>query len=262
MEYPKINFGTYRLKDSEILNKSLEIALSSEANYRGIDTAALYGNQHIIGKFLKTNEINRNDIFITSKLNPKNTKSENDIIKCITNTLNELQTDYIDLFLLHCPDNIKICWDIIERFHNMGILRNIGVSNHSIDNMKTIMNNSTTKIFTNQIELSPFLRREDTVQFMKENNIIVSAHSSLTKGEMLHHETLKELATKHNTTPAQILLKWDIENDYIIMPRSKDPLHIKENISVMNNTHFKLNEDMDILNSIQEKYITHPKYNF
>ena len=256
MEYPKINFGTYRLKDPVVLNKSLETAFMN--NYRGIDTASLYGNQQIIGNYIKTNEINRNDIFITSKLNPKNTKNEDDIIKCITNTLNELQTDYIDLFLLHCPDNIILCWDIIERFHNMGILRNIGVSNHSIHNMMTIMNHSTTKIFTNQIELTPFLRRYDTVQFMKDNNIIISAHSSLTKGEMLHHETLKELAKKYNTTSAQILLQWGLENDYIVMPRSKDPLHIKENINI----NFKLNDDINILNSIQEKYITHPKYDF
>jgi len=256
MDYPKINFGTYRLMNDTY--KSLEYAFNN--NYKSIDTASLYKNEHIIGEYLTKNQINRNDIWITSKMNPKIfIKSESDIIESINKTLSDLNTNYLDLFLIHCPkeEHIIKCWSIMERYYNEGIFKNIGVSNFDIHHIEKIKEFSKVPIFTNQIEVTPFLKRPNIIKYMKENNIIVSAHSSLAKGEKLDDPILNKIATKHNKTPAQIMLKWALQNDYIIMPRSSNNNHINENI----NLDFIMSiSDMEELNNIYTYHITHPQY--
>ena len=256
MEYPDISFGTYRLgKDTY---KALEYALMN--GYRSIDTASLYQIEPTIGEFLLKNQINRSDIWITSKLNPKTyLKSSEDIKASIIKTLTDLNTDYLDLFLIHKPqdDCIIKCWSVIEEFYRQGIFRNIGVSNFDIHHMDIIRNFSTVPIYTNQIELSPFLKRPNVVRYMTENNIIISAHSSLAKGEKFNDETLVEIAKKYNKTPAQIMLQWGLQNNYRIIPRSSKYEHIIEDISL----NFKISlDDMKILNDIKITHITHPQY--
>jgi diketogulonate reductase-like aldo/keto reductase len=255
MEYPQISFGTYRLGDNTY--KSLNDALNN--GYRSIDTASLYKCEHLIGKYLKENEINRSDIWITSKLNPKvMEKNDSDILESINKTLNDLGTNYLDLFLIHCPSNNNIkCWNIIEQLYKNGTFRNIGVSNFSSDHLEEIRLFSSTPIFTNQIELSPFLKRPIVCEYMKKHNILISAHSSLAKGEMFNNLTLQNISKKYNKSPAQIMLKWGINNNYHIMPRSSNNTHINDNY----NLNFELNEnDMDELNNIDLCHITHPKY--
>lgn len=255
MEYPQISFGTYRLGDNtyNALNKAFD------NNYCSIDTASLYKCEHLIGNFLKENEINRGDIWITSKLNPKVVdKSEGEILESINKTLTDLGTNYLDLFLIHCPSNNNIkCWNIIEKLCRNGTFKNIGVSNFNTEHLEEIKLFSSTPIFTNQIELSPFLKRPIVCEYMKQNNILISAHSSLAKGEMFNNITIQNIANKYNKTPAQIMLKWAINNNYHIMPRSSNNNHIIDNY----NLDFKLNEnDMEEINNIDIYHITHPKY--
>ena len=257
MEYPQVSFGTYRLGDNTF--NSLDNALKN--GYRSIDTASLYKCEHLIGQYLKENEINRSDIWITSKLNPKiMDKSEGDILASIYKTLSDLNTNYLDLFLIHCPNNentnIK-CWSIIEQLYKNGTFRHIGVSNFSVEHLEEIKNFSSTPIYTNQIELSPFLKRPIVCDYMKKNNIIISAHSSLAKGEMFDNITIKNIANKYKKTPAQIMLKWGLNNNYHVMPRSSKNSHIIDNYNI----NFELNDDdMEELNNIDITHITHPKY--
>ncbi len=259
MTLPPISFGTYRLGESTY--DSLNLALA--CGYKSIDTAALYKCENIIGNYLTKNEINRNELFITSKLLPTiMIKNESDILESINKTLSDLNTKYLDLYLIHCPKdkdiNIK-CWDIIEKFHKNGIFKNIGVSNFDIHHMEDIRNHSNTHIYTNQIELSPFLKRPNVIKYMNDNNIIVSAHSSLAKGEMFHCNLLQEFSHKYNKTPAQIMLKWGLQNNFHIMPRSNKKNHICDNI----NLDFIIsNEDINELNNIPIVHTTHPKYIF
>lgn len=170
-----------------------------------------------------------------------------------------MNTDYLDLFLIHCPNNSNNlrCWNIIEKLYKNGTFRHIGVSNFSVENLEEIKQFSSTPIYTNQIELSPFLKRPIVCDYMKKNNIIISAHSSLAKGEMFDNITLQNIAKKYNKTPAQIMLKWGINNNYYIMPRSSNNNHISDNL----NLNFELNEDdINELNNIDITHITHPKY--
>ncbi len=258
MDFPKISFGTYRLLDSTY--DSIEHALS--CGYRAIDTASLYKCEHIIGNYLSKNEVNRSELWITSKLNPKiMEKSENDIIESINKTLSDLNTNYLDLYLIHCPKeqhNIK-CWDILERYYKNGTFKNIGVSNFDIKHMEQIKEFSTIPIYTNQIELSPFLKRPNVIKYMTDNNIIVSAHSSLAKAEKLDDEILKMVANKYNKSVPQIMLNWGLHNNYHIMPRSSKKYHIEENLELK----FKINDDdIELINSINYNHITHPQYVF
>jgi diketogulonate reductase-like aldo/keto reductase len=257
MEYPTISFGTYRLgKDTY---QSLENALLN--GYRSIDTASLYQIEPIIGEYIGKNQINRSELWITSKLNPKTySKSTDDIITSIHKTLNDLNTSYLDLFLIHKPssdEEIIKCWSILEDFYKKGIFKNIGVSNFDIYHMEIIKKFSTIPIYTNQIELSPFLKRPIVIKYMNDNNIIVSAHSSLAKGEKFDDFTINTISQKYNKTPAQIMLKWGIQHGFNVIPRSSKKNHIIEDISL----DFKINtEDMKTLNNINVVHSTHPQY--
>jgi diketogulonate reductase-like aldo/keto reductase len=252
-----ISLGTYRLSEPDI-NLSLETALS--VGYTSIDTAHLYKNERLIGDFITKNDIPRKSIWLTSKLNPKIIpKSESLIIKSILETLSELNTNYLDLYLIHAPIDAHIikCWSILEQFKREGIFRNIGVSNFSTTHSQKIIDFSTTPIFTNQIELSPFLTRTDLVTYMNKHQVPVSAHSSLTKGNQLSNPVLKQISQTYNKSPAQIMLKWALQNKYHIIPRSSNPQHIRENI----NLNFAIsNDDMTSLNNLNCDYYTHGQY--
>ena len=257
MEYPIINFGTYRLGEPEIY-RSLNNAF--ENGYYSIDTASLYKNEKFIGEYIAKNEINRNSIWITSKLNPRVVhKSENDIIKSITNTLTDLHTNYLDLYLLHAPNEEHMIksWSILEQFKRQGIFKNIGVSNFKICHLEKIKEFSNTEIFTNQIEVSPFLTRTELIGYMNEHKIPISAHSSLIKGEKMNNPTLQRIACNYNKSPAQILLKWGIQKGYNVIPRSSNLEHINENIMLDFNVS---EEDIDLLDSLNCDYYTHPQY--
>jgi diketogulonate reductase-like aldo/keto reductase len=257
MEYPQINFGTYRLGGKTF--NSLNYAL--ENNYRGIDTASLYQCEPIIGEYIGKNQINRSELFITSKLNPKTySRGVPVMMESVRKTLSDLGTDYIDLFLIHKPDEkyIKDCWFVLEEFYKQGIFKNIGVSNFDIHHMEIIREYSTIPIYTNQIELSPFLKRPNVVKYMNEHGIKVSAHSSLAKGEKFDDATVNSIASKYGKTPAQIMLKWGLQNGYNVIPRSSNKEHIVEDISL--DTFHISKEDMSELNNISVTHITHPQY--
>jgi 2,5-diketo-D-gluconate reductase B len=251
-----VSFGTYRLgKDTY---SALGHAL--ECGYRSIDTASLYKVEPIIGQYISENRICRSELQITSKLNPKIMEgSESEIIESIRKTLADLKTDYLDLFLIHSPKEAHIvkCWNIMESFYKLGIFKNIGVSNFDVKHMEVIRNFSTTPIYTNQLELSPFLKRPNVVKYMREKAIRITAHSSLAKGEKFSDPVLVKMASKYKRSGAQIMLAWAKQNDYSIIPRSSKKSHIAEDISL----DFTISEcDMNELNGITDVHITHPQY--
>lgn len=256
--YPPISFGTYRLgKDTY---QSLENALVN--GYRSIDTASLYQIEPVIGEYMGKNQINRSELWMTSKLNPKTyTKSKDDISASIQKTLADLNTQYLDLYLIHKPpadDNqIVKCWSVMEDFYHKGIIRNLGVSNFDISHMETIKQFSTIPIYTNQIELSPFLKRPKVTKYMNDNNILISAHSSLAKGEKFDDHTINSLSQKYFKSPAQIMLQWGLQQGFNVIPRSSKKNHIVEDFQL----DFKINQsDMQMLNDIQIVHTTHPQY--
>ena len=253
MEIPKIGVGTYRLKDDT--TNSLLRALT--VGYTHIDTAPLYKNEAQVGEAINKSGIDRNTLFLTTKIS-RNELKNNSIADSIENSLRVMNQDYIDLVLLHEPIDFLQNWILLcEYFDNQTQIkvRHIGVSNFNIEQLELI-----TKIkfpYCNQIELNPFLQRTSLTQYCKKKNIIVVAHSPLAKGEKLDNPILKSISKDINKTPAQIMLKWNYINNNIIIPRSKDQLHILENTSL----DFELSKDnLEKLDSLNCNYSTHPKY--
>ena len=253
MEIPKIGFGTYRLKDDT--TNSLLRALT--VGYTHIDTAPLYKNEAQVGEAINKSGIDRNTLFLTTKIS-RNELKNNSIADSIENSLRVMNQDYIDLVLLHEPIDFLQNWILLcEYFDNQTQIkvRHIGVSNFNIEQLELI-----TKIkfpYCNQIELNPFLQRTSLTQYCKKKNILVVAHSPLAKGEKLDNPILKYISEDIKKTPAQIMLKWNYINNNIIIPRSKDQLHILENTSL----DFELSKDnLEKLDSLNCNYSTHPKY--
>lgn len=261
-DLPYLGLGTYRLKNNIAYNITLE-ALKN--GYRHIDTAKLYNNENEIGRAIKDSNINRKEIFITTKVWIKDIENDN-IIDAILTSLEKLQTDYIDMVLLHAPldDKITTSWNTMENIYlgNVDILKNkvrfIGVSNYDINHLEKIINKCKIKPFVNQIEVSPYLNRNELINYCNSNNINIVAHSSLVKGEKFNDSKLIEMANKLNISPAILLLSWGVSQGLKVIPRTSNTEHLLENKKCIN---IKLSKEIiNQLNQWNENYATHPKY--
>ena len=261
MDIPIIGFGTYRLGKST--NDSVRHAIN--IGYRHIDTAPLYKNEAIVGNAINKSGINRQNLFITTKISRKELET-NSIAESIENSLKNMGMDYLDLVLLHEPiDYIKNWGLLVEYYNTIGKnkVRFIGVSNFNEKQLKNIynVNNINVNPYCNQIELSPFLLRNPIVEYCNRNNIKIVAHSPLTKGEKLEDTRLKTLANEYNISPSQLMLKWNLQQNNIVIPRSKNNSHIEENLQIIDIIDTRItDEDMELMKSFDCRYTTHPKY--
>jgi diketogulonate reductase-like aldo/keto reductase len=226
-----------------------------------IDTAEIYRNQKYIGNFLEKNNIDRSKIWITSKVSFVNTFKEEyiEVIKSIEKTFDDLKTNYIDLYLIHCPDeksDLKI-WNILREYQKEGKIRYVGLSNFTLEKLKIFINKigdeESKHIFCNQIEYNPFLNRKDLVDFCNSTNIKVIAYGSLNK----KNKIVEEIANKLGKSQEQVLLKWAQQNNVYIIPMAQDIKFIKDNISL----DFQISkEDMTLLDNLNENYAVYTKY--
>ena len=253
MDIPSVGIGTYRLRDQTINS----VIHSIKTGYRHVDTAPLYKTENYVGDAIKNSGVDRRNIFVTTKISRDHLK-ENKISDSIEESLKKLSLDYIDLVLLHEPIDCVKNWELLKNYYLMSgknKVRYIGVSNFNINHMDSIINNHIP--YCNQIELNPFLHRNNIVEYCNRYNIKIVAHSPLSKGEKLDNEQLITVSEKYNKTPAQIMLKWNIHNNNIVIPRSKNLTHIEENLSL----NFEIEqEDINTINTFDCKYSTHPKY--
>ena len=260
MDFPLIGIGTYKVKPQENIDIMLNHAF--QTGYTMIDTAEIYRNQKYIGKFLKDHpEINRNNIWITSKVNFINVfkNDELEIIKSINQTFIDLKTSYIDLYLIHCPIenmNIKI-WEILRNLQKEGKIRHVGVSNFTYDKLKKFIEEigsiESKYIYCNQIEFNPFLNRKELINYCFENNIKVVAYGSLNK----KNDLIESIATKLNKTQEQVLLKWALQNNVHIIPMALNPRYINDNFNLDFNI---LEDDIKKMNDLNENYAVFAKY--
>jgi diketogulonate reductase-like aldo/keto reductase len=249
IKIPVIGFGTWTLKGKtaqQAVNWALEIG------YRLIDTASFYKNESDIGIALAQNDIPREEIFITSKVWDSE-QGYNDTFKAFERSLKKLNLKYLDLYLIHWPrDPFLDTWKAMEELYQKGKIRTIGVSNFTVEHLRTLLEHSEITPTVNQVEFHPFLYQRDLLEFCKAHNIRLEAYSPLTKGRKLSHPLLQKLSKKYKKTPAQILLRWGIEHGIIEIPRSSNKMHIAENIKVFD---FTLDSsDMDQLNNLSEDF--------
>ncbi len=253
---PIVGFGTYKSKDHE----GMESVLSAISNgYSLIDTAAIYGNEEIVGKGIKASGVLRKDIFITTKLWRESLGYNSTKIE-FEKSLNRLDLDYIDLYLIHWPANVKNyanwqktnsdTWRAMEELQAEGKIKSIGVSNFFQEHLEALFQTANVIPAINQIEFHPGYWQQELVEFCKRQNIVVESWSPLARGKVFGNEVLKAIANKHNRSVSQVCLRWIIQHDVIVIPKSSSPRRIQENMNLFD---FELSSaEMELINDLPE----------
>ena len=252
---PCIGFGTFEVNDGdETINSVLE---ALKQGYRHIDTATRYNNEESVGLAIKQSGINRDEIFVTSKLWNSDQGYET-TLKAFDTTLTKLDMEYLDLYLIHWPIPVNHkedweqstydTWRAMEKLYKDGKIKAIGVSNFKPHHLKALIEKAEIMPMINQIELHPSHLQEETVTFCIKNNILIEAWGPLSRGKIFTVKEIQEIANKYNKTIAQVTLRWHIQNGIIPLPKSVTPSRIKENLDIFD---FELSlEDMIKINEI------------
>ncbi len=239
VKMPWLGLGVYKSQEGEEIENAIAHAL--EAGYRSIDTASFYKNEIGVGKAIKNSSVPREELFITTKVWNEDQGYEN-TLKAFEESRKKLGLDYIDLYLIHWPgkDKYKETWRALEKLYKDGAVRAIGVSNFQIHHLKDLISSCEIKPMVNQVEYHPELTQKQLHAYCKEENIQLEAWSPLTRGNIFTEPTIVELAKKYNKTPAQIILRWDLQNGVVTIPKSVTKSRIVENANIFD---FQLAEE-------------------
>lgn len=249
VKMPLIGFGTFMLSGANCVNA---VATAIQNGYRMIDTAEAYGNEKEVGEGIHRSGIDRKDLFLVTKVN---FKSYEDTEQTVMQSLANLQTDYIDLLLLHWPfANYYMAWRTLEKLYAEGKIRAIGVSNFEPDQLLDLIAYNKIIPAINQIETNLYCQRSTERSWMDKKQVSHMAYAPLGQGnrnEMFQEPMVLSLAEKYRKTPAQVLLRFLTQKDIIVIPRSAKPEHIKENFDLFD---FELNADeMSQLSALDKK---------
>ena len=236
---PEIGLGLWQVKDSAQFDQAFAAAV--EAGYRHFDSAQFYQNEVMLGEAWQRQNLKREDIFITTKI-AVDQFGHSRTKKSFAESLKKLQTDYVDLLLLHFPVPVlrKASWQALEEIQAAGGARSIGVSNYTIKHLKSMKNYARVMPAVNQVELHIFLQQPELVDYCQSNGIALEAYSPLAHGKNMKDEIVTKLANKYHKSYAQIMLRWCVERGLIVLPKSVTPSRIQENIDIFD---FKLNEE-------------------
>ncbi|MDF2477472.1 MAG: oxidoreductase [Sphingobacterium sp.] len=241
IDIPAIGFGTWQIPEGEEAYQAVKEALA--AGYTHIDTAAIYGNEKSVGRAIKDSNIDRNTLFITTKL--WNTERGYDkTIAAFETSLTNLGLDYLDLYLIHWPANETQfedwaainadTWKAFEYLYQRGKVKAIGVSNFPKEYLAKLLETATIVPSVNQIEYHPGYLQQETVDLCKSNGILVQAWSPLGSGRILQDETLIALAEQKATSVGQICIKFVLSQGILPLPKSTNPANIKRNLDIGN----------------------------
>lgn len=240
VEMPTLGFGVFQVPDLSQAEKAVSEAL--ETGYRLIDTAAAYQNEEAVGKAIKNSSVNREDIFVTSKLWVSDFSYKGDK-RGIDNSLEKLGLDYMDLYLLHQPYGDTMgAWRALQEAYKAGKIRAIGVSNFYADQLKNLELTMPVKPVLNQIEVNPWYQQDSEVKFVQGEDIRIEAWAPFAEGkhDIFNNEVLKAIAEKYNKATGQVILRWLLQRGITVIPKSVHQNRMVENIDVFD---FELSDD-------------------
>lgn len=239
-EMPQLGFGVFQIPDHDQAVKTVEMALTN--GYRLIDTAEAYNNQAAVGEGIKNSTVNRDDIFLTTKLWVSNFTYKK-AAAAIDHDLEELGTDYIDLLLLHqAYGDVYGAWRAMEEAQTAGKVKSIGVSNFWPDQVVNLQLGNKIKPALNQIEINPWFQRDSEVKWNQSNNIAVEAWAPFAEGKdgIFSNPVLQAIGEKYGKSTGQVILRWELQRGIIVIPKSVHDTRQKENINVFD---FELTDD-------------------
>ncbi|EOL50799.1 aldo/keto reductase [Enterococcus caccae] len=239
---PGFGLGVFQVSNEDTV---LSVQKAIEAGYVSIDTAQIYGNEAGVGEGIRRGLAStgkkREELFITTKLWNHHLDYDQTITE-FNDSLVKLGLDYLDLYLIHWPGNNEFLepWTAMEDLYLSGKIKALGVSNFEIHHLKTLLETTRIKPVINQVELHPRMAQNEIRAFGKEHEILTEAWSPLMQGKLLEDDTILNLASKHNKSAAQIILRWHIQNDIIVIPKSVKEARIKSNAAIFD---FELSKD-------------------
>ena len=251
-EIPQLGFGVFQIPPPET-QRAVELAL--QAGYRHIDTAEMYGNEKGVGDAIRAAGLNRDDIYVTSKLN-NGFHRPDDARREFAETLNALGFDHVDLFLIHWPlptlydGDFVSTWKTLEEFKADGRARSIGVSNFQPDHLSRLTAETPVVPAVNQIEVHPYFTNEAVREYGKDHAIATEAWSPIAQGEVLDDQTISQIADNIGKTQAQVVLRWHIQRGDIVFPKSVTPSRMRENFDLFD---FEIDPgDMDEISALDQ----------
>jgi methylglyoxal/glyoxal reductase len=253
VKIPRLGLGVYQSPPGEITLRAVRYAL--KIGYRHIDTAQLYGNEADVGRAVMESGINREEIFITTKV-WNSYQGYDSTLQACEGSLRRLGLSYVDLYLIHWPvEGVSDeTWRAMIKLWRQGKAQAIGVSNYTISQLMEILQNSDVVPAVDQVEFHPFLYQQELLRFCRNNRIQLEAYSPLTRGNKLNYPIIAEVARKYDKTPAQILIRWSLQHDVIVIPKSIHKDRIRENSQVFD---FQLEpEDMKTLDLLNDNLHT------
>ena len=250
VEIPSIGFGTYKSGDNEETPKIIKNAI--RLGYKMIDTASFYNNEVGIGNGIKESGVNREDIFLVTKLWNDDHGYDN-TIEAFNRSLKNLQVDYIDLYLIHWPNKLNAeTWIAFEYLYESGRVKAIGVCHVKAAHIEDLKQPAKIMPMVNQVEIHPFSTKNNIIDYCKDNHIKVIAWSPIARGRVLYSDLMINLSKKYKKSIVQIVLRWHMQKGIIPIPKSSNENRIKENIDIFD---FEISvEDMIKIDELDEGY--------
>jgi diketogulonate reductase-like aldo/keto reductase len=229
---PAVGLGTWQLTGQECYET---VSAALELGYRHVDTAQLYDNERAVGRAIADSEVDRDSVFLTTKVSPRNA-GHDDLIESTKASLERLRTEYVDLLLLHWPNplvSVESTMTAMDHLVDQGLVSHIGVSNFPRVLLDRARDTADAPIITNQIQFHPYKTQRKMLGHCQDEGLVLTAYSPLARGTALDDDTVQRLAATYDRTPAQIVLRWAIQHRNVaVIPKTTDPDHLAENLAV------------------------------
>lgn len=229
---PKVGLGTWRLTGAEC-RETVETAL--DLGYRHVDTAQYYGNEEKVGQAIEYSDVDRADVFLTTKLKPSNL-TRDAVFESVAESLRKLRTDYVDLLLIHRPNRRVAVAETVDAMNTLqeeGRVEHVGVSNFDTEQIESARVVSRTPLLTNQVQFHPYKAQDEMLRYCHERDVLLTAYSPLGHGGVLSDDRLREIGARYGKSPVQVALRWVIQHDgTITIPKATGREHLAANLDV------------------------------